>query len=171
MLSDVDVPTERGREDPKIGIKTTLHAEEDSVHTFMPSIAVLGGLTLPFGSTAFNGIHAQPEAKLALSWTTTTPLSIYSNLGVGAVFDGTDWGERGWVSTALWYTVSEKVSVFLEGISTRSLGGTALSSNAVDSGITYLVNDRFQVDYRIGHGFGIASSQEKFFGVGFALRF
>jgi len=39
--------------------------------------------------------HAQPEAKLAANWTTPSPFSVYSNVGAGAGYDGSRWGERG----------------------------------------------------------------------------
>ena len=127
-------------------------------------------MTLPVGATAFSAIHAQPEAKLAANWTTPSPLSVYSNVGVGAVCDGSRWGERGWLSLALWYAVNPRVSVFGEENSVRALGGSALPSNDADAGITYLINDRFQIDVRAGHGFGGVSGSERFVGAGLARR-
>jgi hypothetical protein len=66
--------------------------------------------------------------------------------------------------------VNPSISLMGEGISVRSLGGTALPSNAADAGITYLINDRFQVDLRAGHEFGGTSGSERFVGAGFARR-
>jgi hypothetical protein len=164
------LPSVSGMEDPKFGMKTTLHTKPDSIHSAMPNVAALAALTLPMGATPFRALHAQPEAKLAANWTTPTPFSVYSNFGVGAAYDGVAWGKRGWVSTAVWYAVNPKVSVFGEGITVRQLSGSTLPSNDVDAGITYLVNDRFQLDLRAGHGFGSASSGERFVGVGLARR-
>ena len=163
-------PTLYGMEDPKIGFKTSVHAKPDSVHSLTPNIAVLAALTLPAGGDAFRSAHVQPEAKLAANWTTPSPFSVYSNVAAGRVYDGREWGERGWVSVALWYSVNPKVSVFGEEISVRRLGGSASPSNDVDAGVTYLINDRFQLDLRAGHGFGSASGTERFIGAGFARR-
>ena len=162
--------TDRGMEDPKIGIKTNLRAIPDSVHAAMPNIAALAAVTLPTGGTAFRSTHAQPEVKLAANWTTPTPLSVYSNLGAGAVYDGVTWGRRGWISTQIWYAVSPQVSVFGEGIAVRTLSGSALPSNDLDAGITYLINDRLQVDLRAGRGVGSVSTTERFIGAGFSKR-
>lgn len=159
-----------GMEDPKVGMKTNIYSKPDSVHSLMPNVAVLAAVTLPAGGDAFRGAHAQPEAKLAVNWTTPSPFSLYSNLGVARVYDGREWGERGWASLALWYSVNPLVSVFGEGISARRLGGSATPSNDVDGGITYLVNDRFQLDLRAGRGFGNESGSERFIGVGLARR-
>lgn len=163
-------PTVYGMEDPKVGIKTSVHTKPDSVHSWMPNVAVLAAATLPAGGDAFRAAHAQPEAKLAANWTTPSPFSVYSNVAVGRVYDGREWGERGWISTALWYSINPRVSVFGEGLSVRRLGGSASPSNDVDAGITYLINDRFQLDLRAGHGFGSGSGSERFIGAGFARR-
>jgi len=164
------VPSVFGMEDPKIGTKTTLRSKPDSIHSVAPNVAVLAAVTLPTGSAGFRAGRPQPEAKIAANWTTASPISVYSNFAVSGVYDGSNWSERGWVSVALWYSVNPSVSVFGEGISTRSLGGSAFKSNAVDAGITYLVDDRFQLDVRFGHGLGGASGGQRFFGAGLARR-
>jgi hypothetical protein len=159
-----------GMEDSKVGIKTSLWTKPDSVHSLEPNVSFLAALTLPVGATAFRNAHAQPEAKMAMNWTTATPLSIYSNIAAGGVYDGFRWSERGWFSVALWYSLNPRVSIFGEGISTRSLHNGAIPSNAVDGGFTYLINDRFQVDLRVGQGVGNTSGREHFIGTGFARR-
>jgi hypothetical protein len=169
-LSGNGAESMNGMEDSKIGIKTNVRAKPDSVHSLSPNIAVLAAVTIPTGASVFRNAHAQPEAKLAMNWTTPTPLSVYTNVATGAAHDGIRWHERGWVSVALWYSLSPRVSIFGEGISTRSLHGAALPSNGADAGVTYLINDRFQLDLRAGHGFGNASGTERFIGGGFARR-
>ena len=168
--AETGVPRVDGTEDPKIGVKTNVHTKPDSIHSLVPNLALLAAVTVPAGATSFRNDHAQPEAKLAASWTTPTPFSVYSNVGWGAVYDGLRWGQRGWASVALWYLVNPRVSLFGEGIALRSLQGSALPSNAADVGIIYLINDRFQLDVRAGHGIGRASGSERFFGAGFARR-
>jgi hypothetical protein len=164
------LPDDSGLEDPKLGIKASLFTKPDSVHGALPNVSFLAASTLPVGAAGFGSVHAQPEAKLAMNWTTASPLSVYSNAGVGGVFDGSSWGQRGWVSVAVWYAANPKVSLFGEGLTTRRLGGSVLSTNNVDAGITYLINARFQVDLRVGRGLGDVASGERFFGAGLARR-
>ena len=168
--SETGAPSVRGMEDSKIGVKTNLRTKPDSVHSIAPNVAVLAAVTLPVGATAFRNVHAQPEAKLAANCTTPSAFSVYSNAGAGGVYDGSKWGERGWVSVALWYSANARVSLFGEEISMRSLHGGTAPSNDADAGVTYLINDRFQLDLRAGHGFGNTSGSERFIGAGFARR-
>ena len=159
-----------GMEDPKVGIKTDVFPKPDSIHTLAPNLALLAAVTLPLGAPAFRGLRAQPEAKLAASWTTPSPWSIYSNIGAGAAYDGSRWGERGWLTLALWYSANPRVSLFGEGLSVRSLYAGALPSNVLDAGATYLINDRSQLDVRAGHGVGSTSGSERYIGAGFTQR-
>ena len=62
------------------------------------------------------------------------------------------------------------VSLFAEGISTRTIDGVLAPSNYIDGGGTLLLNDRFQVDLRIGRGVGSGSPNEHFIGLGLARR-
>lgn len=159
-----------GMEDPKLGIKTSLFTKPDSVHGAMPNLSVLVATTLPVGATGLGVKHAQPEAKLAMNWTTASPVSVYSNAGVGEVYDGSSWGGRGWVSVAVWYAVNSQVSVFGEGLTFKRISGSALSMSNADAGITYLINERLQIDLRAGRGVGDVAGKERFIGVGFANR-
>jgi hypothetical protein len=169
-LSEDGGETVNGMEDSKISFKTSVRTKPDSVHSLSPNVSLLAAMTIPTGASGFRNAHAQPEAKLAMNWTTPTPFSVYTNVAAGGVYDGIRWRDRGWVSVALWYSMNPRVSVFAEEISTRSLRAAALPSNAADAGITYLLNDRFQLDLRAGHGFGSASGTERFIGGGFARR-
>jgi hypothetical protein len=76
------------------------------------------------------------------------------------------------VSAAGWWSVNPKVSAFAEGMTMGRLSGSGsgTAGNWVDGGLTYLINERLQVDPRVGHGVGSEASTERFFGVGLARR-
>jgi outer membrane putative beta-barrel porin/alpha-amylase len=164
--------TVSGMEDVKVGVKRSVRAVPDSVHSWLPNVALLVATTLPTGSTALSAGKAQPEGKLAVNWTTASPFSIYSNLGAGKVYSGSLQATREWLSTAIWYAANPRVSLFAEGfVVGYSSGSAGLTGNDdVDGGITYLINDRLQLDARVGHGVGVASETHKFIGVGLAKR-
>jgi hypothetical protein len=163
-------PTTRGLEDSKLGAKFALHSAPDSVHGWVPRLAFLAATTLPTGAANRSAGKAQPEAKVAASWTTSGPFSVYSNIGFGAVFDGTAWGSHGFGSLALWFAASSKVSFFGEGLVVGRVGGSATAANYLDGGVTYLFNDQLQADVRAGHGLGGTAAHERFLGVGVAWR-
>ena len=166
------VASTTGRGDQKLGFKTNLCTKPDSVHSLLPNVAFLAATTVPTGSDGFTASRAQPEAKLAVNWTTASPFSLYSNVGVGSIYNEVGRAGRLWVSTAGWWSVNPKVSAFVEGMTMGRLSGSGsgTAGNWVDGGLTYLINDRLQLDARAGHGLGSETSTERFFGVGFARR-
>jgi hypothetical protein len=166
------VPNVSGREDQKVGFKTSLWTKPDSVHSLLPNVSFLAATTVPTGSDGFTANKTQPEAKLAVNWTTASPFSLYSNLGVGSIYNEVGRASRLWLSSAGWWAVNPKISAFAEGMVMGRLSGSGsgTAGNWVDGGLTYLFNDRFQVDARVGHGLGSETSTERFFGVGLAKR-
>ncbi len=170
IRSATGLPTTRGLEDLKVGAKLALHTAPDSVHGLLPRLGFLAATTLPTGAANRTAGKAQPEAKLAASWTTSGPFSVYSNIGFGAVYDGVEWGSHGWGSLAVWFAASSKVSLFGEGLAVGRIGGSATSANFIDGGLTYLIGYQLQADLRAGHGFGTTAGHEHFVGAGIAWR-
>ena len=165
-------PTVRGLEDFKFGAKVNLAAKPDSDHSWLPNVALLAANTSPTGSRPFTAGVAMAEVKLAANWTTASPFSLYANIGYsGAYTDFTRQG-KGWVSAAGWWALNPRVSVFGEGYFFDLAGDLngSFGGSDLDAGLTYLVNDRLQLDARVGHGFVGALSDERFIGVGIARR-
>lgn len=165
-------PTARGMEDLKLGAKLNVWSTPDSVHSLTPNVALLAATTSPTGASGVSAGVARAEAKLAMNWTTASPFSLYSNVGYNSTY--TDFGHAGvaWLSTAGWWAVNPSISLFGEGMLSEQLGddnGT-FGASIADAGVTYLLNDRFQVDVRAGHGVSGFQSSERFVGVGFARR-
>jgi hypothetical protein len=164
------VETTHGLEDAKLGAKLVLHTAPDSVHGLMPRLALLAATTLASGAENRTAHKAQPEAKLAVAWTTSGPFSLYSNFGYGGVYDGAAWGTHAWISAALWFAASPKVSLFGEGLVVGRVSGTASPANYLDGGVTYLFGNHLQADFRAGHGIGANASHDHYFGAGMAWR-
>jgi hypothetical protein len=165
-------PNVSGMEDIKVGAKVNLRAVPDSIHSWLPSAALLVATTLPTGAANIGAGAAQPEVKLAVNWTTPSPFSVYANLGAGAIETGSGHASRAWASVAGWWALNPSVSLFVEGLGIGRLSGagTGTAGNYFDGGFTYLLNDRFQLDIRFGHGVGSETAQESFIGAGFARR-
>jgi Putative MetA-pathway of phenol degradation len=166
-----DAEAAHGMEDFKVGAKFRLIARPDSVHGLTPSLALFVATTLPTGARNIGAGAAQPEAKLAAAWTTSSPFSFYTNTGFGAVYDGAAWSDHGWGSLATWYAATPRLSLFLEGNHVQNVSGPAASSSYVDGGFTLLFGDRLQVDARVGRGAGSPVTSERFVGLGLARRF
>ena len=167
-----NAPGVRGMEDVKLGAKLNLRAIPDSVHSWAPNVALLAAITLPTGAAGITAGSAQPEAKIAMNWTTPTSFSLYSNVGSGTVYNEIGRAQRAWTSVASWWSVNPRVALFVEGlvIGRISGSGSGTAGRDVDGGITWLVTDRFQLDLRAGRGFGSETSSERFIGAGLARR-
>ena len=165
-------PTIHGWEDLKFGAKVNLRAIPDSVHSWAPNVALLAATTSPTGARPFSAGVAQAEAKVAANWTTSSPFSLYTNIGYSGTYSDFTRQGTGWVSAAGWWAVNPRVSLFGEGYFFELVGDQngSFGGSKVDAGVTYLVNDRFQLDARIGHGLVGVQSDERFIGVGFARR-
>jgi hypothetical protein len=162
----------KGLEDFKFGAKVNLRAAPDSLHSWVPNSALLVAATTPTGADAIGAGVSLAEAKLAMSWTTASPFSLYTNIGyTNALRDFTRQG-KAWTSAAGWWGLNPRVSLFAEGYVFGILGDVdgASGGTTVDGGATYLVNDRLQLDVRVGHGFIGPGSSERFVGVGLARR-
>lgn len=164
--------TTGGAEDVKLGGKLNVRSIPDSVHSWMPNVALLAATTLPTGASGFGTGSWQPEAKAAVNWTTASPFSLYANLGYSDIVNETGRATKGWVSAASWWALNPRTSLFAEGLAIRraSGSGSGTTGNDVDGGITFLINDRFQLDLRVGRGLGSETGSERFVGAGLAKR-
>jgi outer membrane putative beta-barrel porin/alpha-amylase len=165
-------PTVRGLEDVKFGAKVNLRSKPDSVHSWAPNVALLAATTSPTGSNAFSAGVAQAEVKLAANWTTASPFSLYTNVAYSSTYADFTRQGKAWTSAAGWWALNPRVSLFGEGYFVELAGDQngSFGGGDLDGGVTYLVNDRLQLDARVGHGVLGFASNERFIGVGIARR-
>jgi hypothetical protein len=163
-------PAVSGMEDAKIGAKVNLRSVPDSLHPILPATALLVATTLATGARGLTAGAAQPEAKVAMNWTTPTPLSVAANAGFAAVRTGSVRATHAWTSLAGWWAVNPHVSAFAEGLAFMPVVGNTTASREADTGLTYLVGDRLQFDLSVGHGVGSATSHERFVNAGLSRR-
>lgn len=163
-------PGVSGLEDMKVGGKVNVYAAPDSVHSIIPSTGILVATSLPTGASGLTAGAAQPEAKVAANWTTSTPFSLAAELGYTAIETHPGRATQAATSVAGWWTFTPKLSGFVEGLAVRRASGDVPAMNEVDAGITYLANSRMQLDASIGHGVGPAVSRERFIAAGISRR-
>ena len=165
-------PRTGGVEDFKLGAKLNLRSAPDSVHSWAPNVALLAATTLPTGASGFGAGSSQPEVKVAMNWTTASPFSLYTNVGYSDIVNETGRAGKGWVSAASWWAINPRLSVFAEGLAIGRVhgSGSGTAGNDVDGGLTFLINDRLQLDVRVGRGLGSETGSERFVGAGLAKR-
>jgi len=160
----------RGLEDSKIGAKLALIVVPDSVHGWTPSLAVLGATTLPTGAPGIGRGATQPEVKLAASWTTPTPVSLFVNAGINHTVTGADPSTQAWESVATWYAAAPRLSLYIEAMHLRTFGSSAQPGDYADLGLTFLLARQLQVDVRAGRALPGSPSSDRYVGVGLARR-
>ncbi len=135
-----------------------------------PRVSLIGAVGVPLGSRDFRQSGLQPEAKLLLGSDLSERVSLSSNLN--AAYRSEE-GERFGAlsgSVSLGVGVTERVGSDVELFGFSPAGRP--DSRFINGGLTYLLNDDFQVDARLGLGLNNdAHGPDVFFGFGVARRF
>lgn len=137
-----------------------------------PALALLVGTTLPTGSRAFRENGLQPEAALAASWELCPTVALSSNLGYVRPSEGGARFSQLLGSLSLGFTLSDKWGAYAEVYGLSKADSTGKSAKYANGGVTYLINDDFQLDSRAGIGINNhAGGPDFFLGFGAARRF
>lgn len=155
-----------GWDDGYLGAKFVLREGEKR----KPQVALLAGTSLPTGSRRVAERKYQPEAVLAASLDLSDRVSLGANIGAARASSAGKRFNQVFGSLALGYSLNEKWGTYVEvyGYSRNEPGGGA--QKYANTGLTYLVNDDFQLDARLGVGLN-GGPRERFWGVGVARRF
>jgi hypothetical protein len=144
------------------GFKAMLHKEKG----FMPAVAFLGSLSLPFTASGdFKAGHPAPGMRLAFAHTLGGSFSLGYNFG--AEWDGDAPSALYPYSIALGFGATERLGLFAE--SYGYLSDVGPPDHRADGGLTYLVAPGVQAD--VSGGIGITElSPDYFVSLGFSLR-
>jgi len=146
--------TTRGFADATLGFKVGIVEEKGAV----PRTAFLGTLLVPSGDDDLGGERVDPAFRFAFSNTLSERLSIGYNVGM---FWLSERDERGVLDTRSFYdwTVAlgigvgpSRMGLFVEGFGVGPVSGSGDPVTALDSGVTYLLNPRLQVDATVTVG-------------------
>lgn len=161
------IPSNDGLLDPILGVKLKLR---NGVTGKSPDLAVVLQLTIPAGDRFFRVDRAQPTAKLAFYQQTDATTGFGGNLVVADL--GIDAGRFTQYAASLYLakTLNAKTSAFVEVYRLMPIADGGPDANFADAGVTYLLNPRTQVDFRIGSGFD-QKRDGWFLGFGIAYRF
>lgn len=160
--SDID-----GLLDPILGVKIKL---QNGTTGKSPDLAFILQSTVPAGDRAFRIDRAQPTAKLAFYQQTDATTGFGGNLIASDL--GIDSGRFTQYAASLYLAkaLNSKKSAFAEIYRLMPLSDGGPDANFADAGVTYLLNPRTQVDFRLGTGFD-QKRDGWFFGFGLSYRF
>lgn len=153
--------------DPILGMK---YKFQNGVTGKSPDLALVVQTTVPAGDKAFRVDRYQPTAKLAWYLQTDALTGVGSNILVSDI--GLDsarfsqWAASFYIAR----TLNPKTAAFAEVYRVMPLSDGGRDGTFVDSGVTYLVNQSTQIDFRLGTGFD-RKRDGWFAGAGIAWRF
>ena len=158
-----------GFEDITLGFKVKLRDASRRYGVGVPDIALIAETTLPTGARTFRENTLQPEAKLCLGWDLSERVALSSNLNFAYPSEE---GERfselsGSVSVSNSFT--ERTGGYLELFGFAPGGKSRPNTSYVNGGLTYLVNNDYQLDARAGVGLN-GYGDDYFLGLGAARR-
>ncbi|MGZ5197189.1 MAG: transporter [Kaistella sp.] len=146
-----------------VGFKAKL-AEE---HKFFPKISFIGHLTAnKLASEYFKTAHPAPSFRFLFQHTLTEKLSLGYNLG--AEWNGETPDATGIYTVSTAYSFNEKLGGFAELYG--FLNEFQKPDHRFDAGLTYLINDDFQIDASAGVGISEIAPKH-FLSCGLSYRF
>lgn len=139
-----------------------------------PTVALIGAVSLPTGGDGLSSERLDPAVLLVFAQELSERVALGYNLGSAwsSVDDGT--GVRTTLLDLI-YTVSfgfsltDRVGAFAESFGTIAVNDGSEHTHALDGGLTYQLNDHFQLDVSVGLGLNAAAS-DWFLGAGVAVR-
>ncbi len=158
-----------GLEDSSFEVKIRLTKGSEKPRLFRPMTALTLGTILPTGAPAIGEHKLQPGGTLAAAWVFSDRWSLTTNLNfLHSSQDGERFDQAS-ASASLGYQPTKRLGGFVEYFTHLPGGNDGTNTYYLDSGITFLLNNNFQVDARIGVGLN-GINPEYFFGFGLAHR-
>ena len=156
----------QGGRDLSLGFKYKF-VEQDGL---IPHLGVIGAITVPSGSAGVSSGDVEPEIVLLWAYDITDSFAVAGNVGFAAPTDDGDRFFQASASLSAAVALSEKVGAYVEYFGFYPNAEHSDAAHTINGGLTYLINNNFQIDWRIGAGLN-EEADDFFTGVGFAFRF
>lgn len=161
----------RGLVDATFGFKVVIEEERGLI----PQTAFLGTLIVPSGDNELTSDRADPAFRFVFSNTLSSRLSLGYNLGMVWLTESDEPGVQDTLSyfdwtVALGISASKRVGCFVEVFGLSPIEGDRGSITAFDTGVTYLLTPRLQLD--ASGSIGLSDSAPDWaLGLGLSFRF
>ena len=154
-----------GAHDLSIGFKLKL-LEQDGL---VPHFGILASMNIPVGSDVVSPGDVEPGAILLWAYDLTDEVALAGNVGFASLNDA---GERFFQTSAsisLAVALTERLGGYVEYYGLYPNAEDSDAAHTLNCGLTFLINNNFQIDWRIGGGLN-EEADDFFTGVGFAWR-
>ncbi len=160
----------RGSDDLYLGAKFWLTEQEG----WLPEMVLMPQMFVPSGADDFSNEQVLPGVNWLYSWELNETVVLAGSTQINAVRDATEhtFSEMA-QSIALGISLSDQLSAYGEYFGFYPIGAIEADLGALhflNGGLTYLVNNDLQLDWRIGFGLN-GNAADVFTGLGLSARF
>lgn len=134
-----------------------------------PHIGVIGQFSAPTGGAAFSSDRVDPAVKLLWAYDATDRVAVGGNINFESLTEAHDRFFQIAASGSIALAVTDRLGSYVEYFGFHSVGHGPGSTHFVNTGLTYLITDNFQLDTRVGVGLN-ARAEDVFVGFGFSWR-
>lgn len=156
---------DQGASDFSIGVKYKFAEQEET----RPHMGIIAGLSVPSGSRNLSAGDVEPEVVFLWAYDVDDRFSIAGNAGFTIRSDHGDRFVQGKASLSIAYAITDRIGTYAEYFGLYPNAEHSDAAHSVNAGVTYLINDNFQLDARVGAGLN-EEADDFFAGIGFAYR-
>lgn len=159
-----------GFSDASIGFKFSLARAGEQTGLRQYDVGLIVATTLPTGSSAYREKQLQPGMKLLLASALTEKIGVSANFNYDSLRENGDrYGEFAG-SLSFGFGVTDRTGIYAEYFGFYPTGDGRSDTNYLNTGVTYLVSNDFQLDARVGKGLN-GISNDYFIGTGASVRY
>ncbi len=156
----------QGAQDLSLGFKLKLFEQEG----WRPHFGIIGAISIPSGSAEVSSGDVDPEVVLLWAYDITDSFAIASNVGLGVPTEDDDRFVQATTSLSGAFALSDTIGAYIEYYGFYTNTESSDAAHTINGGLTYLLTDNFQIDWRIGMGLN-EEADDFFTGIGFSWRF
>jgi Putative MetA-pathway of phenol degradation len=134
-----------------------------------PHFGVIGQIRAPTGSASFSSEGVDPAVKLLWAYDVTERVSIAGNVNLESVTESSNRVFQMSASGSIGLAVTEEFGAYVEYFGFYPVDQGADTTHFVNTGLTYLITNNFQLDARVGVGLN-GRAEDVFVGFGFSWR-
>lgn len=178
-LTEQSVPVERsnrtrftdhdwsqGSNDLSLGIKYKFFEQ----HEWRPHFGVIAGVSVPSGSAILSSGDVDPELVLLWAYDLSDTTALAGNVGFAAPTDAGDRFFQATASLSVAASLTDRLGAYIEYFGIYPNAEHTDCAHSANGGLTYLINNNLQLDWRIGAGLN-EEADDFFTGFGIAWRF
>ncbi len=157
--------TLQGSNDLTLGFKHKLFEQKG----LLPHFGFIGAISVPSGSYEISSGDVDPTLILIWAYDINDTFAIAGNVGFSGVTEGIDRFLQSSASISLAMALSNQLGFYVEYFGLYPNSRDTDDAHYINGGFTYLINNNFQLDIRLGTGLN-ELADDLFVGFGFSLR-